>query len=208
MEKTRLSLNGITAAEYLSRLKRVDKLYPQITFVLYAGKEEWDGPRCLHDMLDFSDIPEGLQKMVADYKINVVDIRRLEDTSIFQSDVRQVFEFIRCSEDKNKLVQLVENDSYYQSMDDEAFNIVIKYTNSKELISKNTYKEEGGHNVCKAIRDLMDDSREEGRLEGRDSLLMTIKNLFVNGVSYEIVRASIKDVTDEELQTIYKEVCV
>ena len=56
----------ITAGEYLSRFKKECKLYPQVTFVLYAGKEAWDGPKNLHDMLDFTDIPEGLQKMVAD----------------------------------------------------------------------------------------------------------------------------------------------
>ena len=31
-------------------------------------------------------------------------------------------------------------------------------------------------------------------------------NLFENGVNYEIVRASIKGLTDEELQAIYEEV--
>lgn len=210
-KKIRRDVEPVTAGEYLSRFKKESKLYPQVTFVLYAGKEVWDGPRSLHDMLDFTDIPEGLQKMVADYKINIVDIRRLEDMSVFQSDVRQVFEFIRCSEDKAKLIELVEKDSYYQSMDDEAFNIVTKYANAKELVNKEEYKEEGGYNVCKAIQDLMADSRLEGRLEGRleerDVWLLAIKNFFANGASYEMVRASVEDITDEELQRIYKEVC-
>lgn len=48
-------------------------------------------------------------------------------------------------------------------------------------------------------------SRLEDRLEGSRA---TKKNLFINGVSYEVVRASIKDLTDEELQTIYEEVKV
>ena len=174
-----------------------------MTFVLYAGKETWDGPRSLHDMLDFTDVPESLQKMVADYKINIVDIRRLEDTSVFKTDVRQVFEFIRCSEDKTKLVQLVESDAYYQSMDDEAFRIVTKYANAKELVSKEEYKGEGGHNMCKAIQDLMEDSRLEGREEGRKE---TIKIFLANGISYEMVKECIKDITDEELRAIYKEV--
>ena len=221
--KIKQNLEPVTAGEYLSRFKKESKLYPQVTFVLYAGKEAWDGPRSLHDMLDFTDIPESLREMVADYKINIVDIRRLEDLSVFQSDVRQVFEFIRCSEDKTKLVELVENDSYYQSMDDEAFNIVTKYANAKELVSKEEYKKAGGHNMCKAIQDLMADSREEGILKGREEgrlegklegkleernvWLLAIKNLFTNGVSYEMVRASVKDITDEELQAIFEEVC-
>jgi hypothetical protein len=55
----------------------------------------------------------------------------------------------------------------------------------------------------------MDDSREEGRLEGsRDTLIDTAKNFLRNGVSYEIVRNSISGLSDEELRAIYEEVCV
>lgn len=96
--------------------------------------------------------------------INVIDIRKFENTEVFHTDVKQVFDFIRCSEDKKKLVELVENDVYYTQMDEEAFDVVTQYTNSKELIKAKEYVLEGGkRNVCKAIRDLMDDGREEGR---------------------------------------------
>lgn len=208
-KRTRQNLKGITSAEYLSRFKKENKLHPQVMFVLYAGEEEWDGSRSLHEMIDFTDIPKSLQKMVSDYKINIVDIRRLEDTSVFRTDVKQVFDFIRYSEDKTKLTELVGNDTYYQKMDDDAYNVVTKYTNSKELVNKDEYKEEGGgHNMCRAIRELMDDSREEGRLEGsRDTLITTVKSLLQNGVSYEIVRKSIKGLSDEELHAIYEDVC-
>ena len=60
-----------------------------------------------------------------------------------------------------------------------ALEIVTKYTNSKELVKAKEYKIEGGKNdVCKAIRDLMDDSREKGREEGRENALIeAAKNL-------------------------------
>ena len=40
-------------------------------------------------------------------------------TEVFRTDVKQVFDFIRCSEDKKKLVELVENDVYYTQMGEE-----------------------------------------------------------------------------------------
>ena len=46
-KKNRQNLKGITSAEYLSKFRKENKLYPQVTFVLYAGEEEWDEPRCL-----------------------------------------------------------------------------------------------------------------------------------------------------------------
>lgn len=43
----------------------------------------------LQEMLDFADIPERLQKMTPDYRINLIEIRKIEDTSVFRTDVRQ-----------------------------------------------------------------------------------------------------------------------
>ena len=110
-----------------------------------------------------------------DYKIKVVDIRRLTDTSVFQTDVRQVFDFIRFAEKKKDLYELINNDSYYQNMEEDAFEVLIKYANIKEgTIKMADYRgKDGKFNVCKGIKDLMEDSkaegREEGILEGRHS---------------------------------------
>lgn len=160
---------GLEPGEFLYGFKKDSKLNPLATFILYAGKEPWNGPNSLHDILDFSDVPDALQNIVSNYKINVIDIRKFENTDVFRTDLKQVFDFIRYSDDMNKLLELVENDAYYRAMDDEAFDVVTKYTNSKELVRAKNYSIEGGKkDVCKAIRDLMDDSREKGREEGRE----------------------------------------
>ena len=156
--------------------RRDSKLNPLITFVLYAGESNWDGPICLHDILDFADVPDKLKNMVSNYRINVIDIRQFENTDVFKTDVKQVFDFIRCSNDKEKLLNLVENDVYFQQMEDDAFDVVTKYTNSKGIVKMKEYNSQGGKkNVCKAIHDLMDDSRKEGvilnKLENAKSLL-------------------------------------
>lgn len=155
----------LNSGEYMYGFKKDSKLQPIITFVLYSGKAPWDGPDSLHDILDFSAIPDKLKNMTPNYPVNIIDIRRFEKTDVFQTDVRHVFDFIRCSDDKTRLLELVEGEAYYHQMDEDAFEVVTKYTNSKELIRE--YQIEGGKkDVCKAIRDLMEDSREEGREEG------------------------------------------
>lgn len=88
-------------------------------FVLYSGKEPWNGATSLHEMLDFTDIPEQLRDMTSDYRINVIEIRKLKHTEVFRTDVRQVFDFIRCSEDKKQLQELVEREVYYQYMEED-----------------------------------------------------------------------------------------
>ena len=38
--------------EFLSRMKKTDKLLPVITIVVYYGEKPWDGAKTLHEMLD------------------------------------------------------------------------------------------------------------------------------------------------------------
>ena len=45
---------------------------PVVTLVLYYGEEDWDGPMCLHDMLD---IPEEIKKYINDYRLNIIQIK-------------------------------------------------------------------------------------------------------------------------------------
>lgn len=104
----------------------------------------WDGPKSLYEMLDFADRPKRLQEMTQDYRINLIDIRKLEDTSVFRTDVWQVFDFIRCSEDENALKELMERDAYYQNMEEDAFDVIVQYANATELAGlKEYYRKDG-----------------------------------------------------------------
>lgn len=168
-KEIRKSDKGLRVGEYLYGFRKDSRLYPVVTFILYSGKEAWDGPESLHEILDFTDMPDELRKMVADYKIHLIEIRKLKDTSVFKTDVRQVFDFIRCSEDKKALLELVEKDDYYRNMEEDAFDVVSHYTNAAELVeTKEYYGKDGRIDMCKAIKDLMEDSRAEGREEGKE----------------------------------------
>lgn len=102
-KKVRRDGKGLSAGEYLYGFKKDSRLFPTVTFVLYYGEQEWDGARDLHGLLDFTDIPESLRKKVSNYQLHIVEVRRLKDTGMFRTDVKQVFDFIRYSRDKDKL---------------------------------------------------------------------------------------------------------
>lgn len=61
--KTRKERKHLSGGEYLYGYSKDSKLNPVITFVLYSGAEEWDGPVSLHEMIDFTDIPQCLKEM-------------------------------------------------------------------------------------------------------------------------------------------------
>ena len=161
-----------------------NRLHPVITFILYSGEEPWDGPERLHDILDFTDIPDELREMTPDYKINVIEIRKLKDTSAFKTDIRQVFDFIRYSEDKDKLKDLVEKDDYYRNMEADAYDVVANYTKADDLITTKKYyeREDGKIDMCKAIKDLIADGREEGREKGKEeTMILTATRMLSSG---------------------------
>ncbi len=122
--------------------------------------------------------------MVSDYKVNFIDIRKIKDTSVFQTDVRQVFDIIQCEKDKEALSELVQNDSSYQNMEQDTFDLVVHYTKMKEMIQVKEHHidEKGGVNMCQALTELLQDSREEGREEGREEVreecLVLAKRIF------------------------------
>ena len=64
---------------------------------------------------------------------------------MFQTDVRQVFDIIRYSEEPEKLKELVKKETAYQNMEEDAYDMVAAYTQAEELISmKKFHKKRGG----------------------------------------------------------------
>ncbi len=198
-KEVRKNRKDLSAGEYLYGFRKESKLHPTVTFILYTGEKEWDGPMSLHDMLDFTDIPMDMQKFVADYKINLINIRKLKDTSVFRTDVKQVFDFIRCASDSKALKALVENDDYYKRMDEEAFDVAVQYTKARELIEAKEYLEEdGGFDMCKGLTDLIAEGRAEGHAEGRaeglaEGKVLLIKKKLDKGQSIEQIAEALEE---------------
>ena len=82
-------------------------------------------------------------------------------------------------------------------MDEEAYDVVVNYANVKKLVEvKDEYKDvEGRMNMCTAIREMMEDSKLEGREE---KLVAIVQKKLNRGDSVE----KIADDLVEEVDTI------
>lgn len=91
-----LRIIGYDGAEYRGQLftiktedgsirRNKNPRYPVVSIVVYFGKQEWKRPLRL---LEAVDVPKRLENIVNDYKIRVVDLRRLSRETVdrFQSD--------------------------------------------------------------------------------------------------------------------------
>lgn len=165
-------MKDIRNIEFISGFRERDRLYPCITIVLYYG-DNWNGPRSLYDILDFTDIPEELKKYINNYSLHIIEVSKLENTDVFQTDLKQIFEFIKYAKDKTKLRELVSNDPAYQNMDEDAYDMIVACTNAEELISvKKYYGKDGKVDMCQALKEMLADERMLGVEEGIEAFVL------------------------------------
>ena len=198
-KEVRKSGTGLTKGEYLYGFKKDSRLHPVVTFVLYYGKEEWDGALDLHSIIDFEGIPEELKKLVQNFRVHVVEVRKLTDTSMFRTDVRQVFDIIRYSEEPEKLKELVKKETAYQNMEEDAYDMVAAYMHTEDLVGmKSFHKKKGGKvDMCGAIAGLIAEGKMEGKLEGK---LEGEECKLVELVCKKLRKGKAADVIAEELE--------
>lgn len=133
--------------------------------MLYFG-ESWDGPRKLSDIIDFGDIPEKFRYLVNDYPVYVLEVQKLQNTDMFKTDRRQVFDCIRLSKQPGKFRQLVAEDPAYETLDEDAYDVIAEYTDTEEFqeLKDMCRKKRGGKkvNMCYAMEVIKREEREIG----------------------------------------------
>lgn len=89
-----IRLMGYDYGSYRRQIDKGNRRFPVITIVLNFSDRRWCKPLCLKDILE---IPEGMDKYVQDYKINVFNIAYLSDETIdrFKSTFKHVAHFFK-----------------------------------------------------------------------------------------------------------------
>ena len=151
----------MTGDEFLSKMRREDRLHPIISIVVYYSEKPWDGPMCLKDMI--VEMPEEIERIFSDYKMNLVQIRESDRYVFHNDDVKTVFEISREIFNGNfdKIAVLYK----HREIDPELITVIGKITDSAELMRQGNNGEVS--NMCTALEKLKQEGFEEGRQEGR-----------------------------------------
>lgn len=153
---------GHSGGEFLSGFYRDDRLIPVITLVICFHGEPWDGPLCIHDMLSSQD--KEILPFVENYRIHLIDPFSIkeEQLQLFHSSLREVVSFLKYSKDPLALEKLVKNNARFRNLDYKAAMTIQECTGTKIEISESEVKV----NMCKAIEELKNMQRQEGKKEG------------------------------------------
>lgn len=163
-KKNRAAKNLSGADEFLSGLRKEDRLHPTVTLCVYYGEDAWDGPLCLLDMLHLESVPEPLKAMVCDYKMNFIQVSESDAFQFTHPDVQAFFDITRNIYLKNyeKIKDIYGN----LEISSELGLVIGAVTHSKELIDKALERKGGSINMCRALEDLKNEGKIEGKIEG------------------------------------------
>ena len=169
-QQHRQDKDKLTGKEFLSGFTKKDRLIPVITLVVYFGAEKWDAPRSIHEMFD-QTYDEHMMSFVQDYKINLIEPAAFsdEDLAKFTTDFGCVMEFLRVSNDKQKMNELLAEGSPFESISTSAALVLNSQTNIGIKINQNKETTD----MCKAIQEM----KQEAAV---NSLLKTARALMAN----------------------------
>ena len=188
---------AVSMDETLSGILSSDRLHPVYTLCLYSGTEPWNGPRKLSDMMAFDPQNKNLQSLFEEYHLHLFCINEQYVFDAFRSDLKPLFQAINCRNNKKKMIELMKDETYSHLNEDTWDAIAVMTDNAAMLQKKDLYKTENQKeefNMCQALQELMQDERNEGRIEGRnegkiEDQKIVIRNMINRGYKTEDICA-------------------
>jgi hypothetical protein len=180
-----------TSDEYLSRFPRGGRIKPIMNLVIYTGERAWDGPTCLHDMLE---LDEDLKQFVPDYPLYLIDLGHDKEYNFRNGKLRELSELLNT---------IYSEEAVDREVSRSTLAMAGILANDKKLYeAANNDAEEGGTvNMCTILaeRDRKSEMRgerrgikigeERGEVNGQNKLVDAIQKLR-NGVSRDMIIAS------------------
>lgn len=183
----------MTSDEFLSKMRKEDRLHPIITIVVCYSEDIWDGPVCLKDMI--VDMPEQIEKVFSDYKMNLVQIRDSGQYIFHNEDVKNLFEVSRLIYEEN--FQKLEMEYENKRLNGEMIRLIGKITGTDVLDEFEEDEEVEGSKMCRALENL----KESGRVEGE---LNKIKEQITKKIAKGKTAEMIAEELEEEITVIRK----
>ena len=127
-----------TSDEFLSKMKKEDKLHPIITLTVYYGETPWDGPLNLRDMM--ADMPQEMESVFCNYSMNLLEIRKSGEYVFHNKDVVMVFE--------NRVDEAIQKYKVAKAKE-EVWQFIDTMIDTEKMIGQEYI---GGENMCEGLR--------------------------------------------------------
>ncbi len=158
------------------------KLFPVVTFVLYFGKEPWESPRSLMDMLMIpEDEKDFWSELVTDYPIHVISMANQpeEVRKQYQSDYGVIADYLAYQSDWEGLKKHLRQDKRKLIHTEQVLEMLEALSGDKRFeMMRKTYIQNEEKEECDRMCLLLDMCEEEGMQKGvqkgmQDGILLT-----------------------------------
>ncbi len=146
------------ATTYINQVESKKEVYPVGSFVFYTGDEEWNLPETL------KSIPSEMEPNINDWRLPVVDLKTMDARKLMNRRLRDVVE-ISQSMFAGSYDGLREN----RKIETESFMMAATFTCTN--IRREDLPEGNEINMCKAMDQLFQRMRDEGKLNTLKELL-------------------------------------
>lgn len=123
----------------------------------------------------FETTDETILQFVEDYRVHLIVPKEIHDFSKFATDFGKALKYIAVSEDKRALEKL-QNDEEFQKVDVKTVQLLNACTNSNIPINKG--EEETNMDMCKGLKELLEDKQNEGEQKGRQEGIKLTKKVY------------------------------
>ncbi len=194
------------SGEYLSGIKKTDRIYPVITVVVYYGQEPWDGPVSLYGMFG---MPEELKSFINDYKITLVEARN-GNMKFHSKDNKDFFNIMGKILNCKRVTKSVKNEIIKYCNDNSVEVPVIKaVARAAKANIDYSVLETGDDVMCVLFDEIEKKGIKEGIKEGRkEGIMAIIKMCYEFGIPEELIPGKIcsnMDISLEEASGYIKE---
>lgn len=160
---------GITSLlVYEWKLSLNEELKPNFIVVLNMSDSKWKGPLSLEDYFSEDDL-KFFGPLFVNVRMVVIDPFEMDDKEIegLKTDLELVLKVIKKKADKEAFCDYIKSDDRFKNLDEVTAKLIAELINIKI--------EDGGTNVCKALDDLVKDSKAEGEAIGRENELFELR---------------------------------
>ena len=150
------------ATTYINQVESKKEVYPVGSFVFYTGDEEWKLPETLKETL--KSIPSEMEPYINDWRLPVIDLKTMDARKLTNRRLKDVVE-ISQSMFAGSYEGLREN----RKIETESFMMAATFTSTN--IRREDLPEGDEINMCKAMDQLFQRMRDEGKLNTLKELL-------------------------------------
>ena len=150
------------ATTYINQVESKKEVYPVGSFVFYTGDEEWKLPETLKETL--KSIPSEMEPYINDWRLPVVDLKTMDARKLTNQRLRDVVE-ISQSMFAGSYEGLREN----RKIETESFMMAATFTRTN--IRREDLPEGDEINMCKAMDQLFQRMKDEGKREEKQNTL-------------------------------------